>query len=228
MRLFETSSAFTAATRDSTAALEVREGRELRSAHYHTFSSQAAAHQHMHVLLQYRHYCRPCGISFESDNNLGMFTTASGLAHHLETGACPRAPQLNQAIGMDLDCLEPAFKFSGAQTEAVSLPERSWYTRMQAESRSVQRTKRRHTSSTIVVVVFYLASQLIRRQDHPCKHLSKQANSYASSMICRIDIFILRSTVINVSRLMMAFKHAKRESRMCIPTELVSLDYPQH
>ncbi|KAK2811853.1 hypothetical protein FQN50_001891 [Emmonsiellopsis sp. PD_5] len=80
------------------------------------FKSQAAADQHMVREAHYLNYCKPCNKRFISQNNLKMhlnskihrgstipcpfcnanYTTASGLSHHLESGSCPRAPQLNR------------------------------------------------------------------------------------------------------------------------------------
>ncbi|KAH7041524.1 uncharacterized protein B0I36DRAFT_392583 [Microdochium trichocladiopsis] len=61
-------------------------------------------------------YCRPCERYFQSDNSIRMhlnsrvhrganidcpfcdrsYTAATGVAHHLEAGSCPRAPNLNR------------------------------------------------------------------------------------------------------------------------------------
>ncbi|EGC48252.1 conserved hypothetical protein [Histoplasma capsulatum var. duboisii H88] len=63
----------------------------------------------------YKNYCEDCGIRFQNQNNLEMhfnskvhrglsavcpfcearYTSASDIAHHLERGSCPRAPNLN-------------------------------------------------------------------------------------------------------------------------------------
>ncbi|KAL3429118.1 hypothetical protein BDV09DRAFT_50967 [Aspergillus tetrazonus] len=81
-----------------------------------TFYTEEAAEQHMQSLGHYRYYCKKCDRRFQNENNLQMhlnsqihrgrnvqcpfckvrYTTASGLSHHLETGACPRAPSLNR------------------------------------------------------------------------------------------------------------------------------------
>ncbi|KAL5342499.1 hypothetical protein BJX70DRAFT_410019 [Aspergillus crustosus] len=80
------------------------------------FHTEAAADQHMSAFRHYRNYCRDCDRRFQNENNLRMhlnskihrgrqipcpfckafYTTASGLIHHLETGACPKAPSLNR------------------------------------------------------------------------------------------------------------------------------------
>ncbi|OJD10175.1 hypothetical protein ACJ73_09909 [Blastomyces percursus] len=80
------------------------------------FHTESAAEQHMRVKGHYKHYCGDCGIRFGNQNNLKMhlhskthqgsnvscpfcqtkYTTASGVAHHLERGSCPRAPNLNR------------------------------------------------------------------------------------------------------------------------------------
>ncbi|PGH08534.1 hypothetical protein GX51_01053 [Blastomyces parvus] len=80
------------------------------------FHTDNDAAQHMKAKGHYKHYCAPCGIRFQNQNNLNMhlrskvhqgsnvscpfcqtkYTTASGVAHHLERGACPRAPKLNR------------------------------------------------------------------------------------------------------------------------------------
>ncbi|OOQ90548.1 zinc finger protein [Penicillium brasilianum] len=81
------------------------------------FFSQAAADQHMNALGHYRNYCKDCDRHFDNENNLRMhrnskihrgtnvlcpfcktaFVTASGLVHHIESGACPQAPVLDRA-----------------------------------------------------------------------------------------------------------------------------------
>ncbi|OCL13649.1 hypothetical protein AOQ84DRAFT_282691 [Glonium stellatum] len=80
------------------------------------FHTQNAADQHMDALAHYKNYCKSCGLRFQNENNLRMhlnskihrgtnvpcpfcrvgYTSASGLTHHLETGACTRAPNLNR------------------------------------------------------------------------------------------------------------------------------------
>ncbi|RAL16078.1 C2H2-type zinc finger protein [Aspergillus homomorphus CBS 101889] len=80
------------------------------------FHTQGAANQHMAAKAHFKNYCSTCKIRFENENNLRMhlnskkhrgrnvlcpfckdaYTTASGLAHHLETGSCARAPHLNR------------------------------------------------------------------------------------------------------------------------------------
>ncbi|PYI00556.1 hypothetical protein BO78DRAFT_329737 [Aspergillus sclerotiicarbonarius CBS 121057] len=82
------------------------------------FFSERAAERHMQDMNHYRHYCRDCDRRFQNENNLRMhlnskihrgqnitcpfcktaFTTATGVAHHLERGSCPRAPSLNRKI----------------------------------------------------------------------------------------------------------------------------------
>ncbi|PLB36784.1 uncharacterized protein BDW47DRAFT_132590, partial [Aspergillus candidus] len=80
------------------------------------FHTQDAAGQHMTKNLHYKTYCPTCDRHFQNENNLKMhlrskthcgnsincpfcqsgFTTASGVVHHLETGSCRSAPQLNR------------------------------------------------------------------------------------------------------------------------------------
>ncbi|KAI7204270.1 hypothetical protein KC343_g7695 [Hortaea werneckii] len=69
-----------------------------------------------HMDEESHHYCKECDRYFQNSNNLQMhlhsrihrsasiecpfcksgYTTASGLSHHLETGSCRNAPQLNR------------------------------------------------------------------------------------------------------------------------------------
>ncbi|KAM4058336.1 zinc-finger double-stranded RNA-binding domain-containing protein [Hirsutella rhossiliensis] len=78
-----------------------------------TWPSQDACTEHEH---DDHLYCADCDRYFQSDNNLRMhlnsrvhrgltvlcpfcsrlFSTATGLTHHLETASCPKAPQLNR------------------------------------------------------------------------------------------------------------------------------------
>ncbi|KAF1828624.1 hypothetical protein BDW02DRAFT_511913 [Decorospora gaudefroyi] len=80
------------------------------------FHTQDAVHQHMREQAHYKNYCKRCGLGFQNKNNLQMhltskvhrgtnvlcpfckvgYTSASGLTHHFETGACPHAPKLNR------------------------------------------------------------------------------------------------------------------------------------
>ncbi|KAE8374513.1 putative zinc finger protein [Aspergillus bertholletiae] len=80
------------------------------------FCSWHAANQHMKSKGHFKNYCQACGRRFQSENNLRMhlnssihrgknvpcpfckahYTSASGLAHHLERGSCPGAPMLNR------------------------------------------------------------------------------------------------------------------------------------
>ncbi|KAB8259313.1 hypothetical protein BDV32DRAFT_59988 [Aspergillus pseudonomiae] len=80
------------------------------------FSTEQAAESHMKSKAHFKNYCRSCEIRFQSENDLRMhlnskihrgknvqcpfckanYTSASGLAHHLERGSCPRASTLNR------------------------------------------------------------------------------------------------------------------------------------
>ncbi|PYI34658.1 hypothetical protein BP00DRAFT_364355 [Aspergillus indologenus CBS 114.80] len=80
------------------------------------FHTQDAANQHMTANAHFKNYCPSCDRRFDNENNLQQHlrskihigqnmlcpfckkthTTASGLAHHLETGSCPRASHLNR------------------------------------------------------------------------------------------------------------------------------------
>ncbi|KAL3458072.1 hypothetical protein BJX64DRAFT_280130 [Aspergillus heterothallicus] len=80
------------------------------------FHCQALAEQHMKTMGHYGNYCKSCDRFFDNENNLRMhlissihrgsnitcpycltrYTTASGLTHHLETGSCSGAPQMNR------------------------------------------------------------------------------------------------------------------------------------
>lgn len=80
------------------------------------FRSMRAAEQHMAAKGHYRNYCRDCDRHFQNANNLKMhlnskvhrgtslscpfcaikYTSATGLTHHLERGACVKAPFLNR------------------------------------------------------------------------------------------------------------------------------------
>ncbi|OJJ43192.1 hypothetical protein ASPZODRAFT_74616 [Penicilliopsis zonata CBS 506.65] len=86
---------------------------ETCSTMWHT---QAQADQHMRHAGHYKNYCSACDRRFDNANNLKMhlnskvhrgtsincpfckagYTTASGLSHHLERGACPRAQHINR------------------------------------------------------------------------------------------------------------------------------------
>jgi DNA-directed RNA polymerase subunit RPC12/RpoP len=80
------------------------------------FHTQLSADQHMDARNHHkRHHCHDCSKSFQNENALRMhlsssthrgknvacpfcktaLTSASGLSHHLETGSCPRAPNIN-------------------------------------------------------------------------------------------------------------------------------------
>ncbi|KAF2844473.1 putative zinc finger protein, partial [Plenodomus tracheiphilus IPT5] len=81
------------------------------------FFSQRSVDQHMDALDHSKlHYCHHCSRNLQSENALRMvslnssihrsknvacpfckaaFTSASGLSHHLETGSCPRAKNIN-------------------------------------------------------------------------------------------------------------------------------------
>ncbi|BDD60218.1 hypothetical protein MPDQ_002813 [Monascus purpureus] len=80
------------------------------------FHTQGAADEHMEGLGHCKNYCRECRRGFMNENSLKMhlnsrihrgsnipcpfcktdFTTASGLAHHLERASCRQAPGLNR------------------------------------------------------------------------------------------------------------------------------------
>ncbi|OAX79326.1 hypothetical protein ACJ72_06357 [Emergomyces africanus] len=80
------------------------------------FNSLYAADQHMKAVAHFKNYCKDCNRTFQNANNLEMhlkskihlgnsipcpfcttkYTTASGVAHHLERGSCPHAPKLNR------------------------------------------------------------------------------------------------------------------------------------
>ncbi|KAF8251394.1 hypothetical protein K440DRAFT_647686 [Wilcoxina mikolae CBS 423.85] len=80
------------------------------------FTSQSAADRHMNLNGHWKHYCHDCERKFENANNLRMhlnsrthrgtsvtcpfckrsFVTASGVSHHLETGSCSHATNLNR------------------------------------------------------------------------------------------------------------------------------------
>ncbi|KAJ5917189.1 hypothetical protein N7466_010743 [Penicillium verhagenii] len=80
------------------------------------FGSQDAANQYMNDKDHWETYCVPCGRHFMNANNLHMhrnsrvhrgtnshcphcnaaFVTSSGVNHHLETGSCPNAPNMNR------------------------------------------------------------------------------------------------------------------------------------
>ncbi|EGC48988.1 conserved hypothetical protein [Histoplasma capsulatum var. duboisii H88] len=80
------------------------------------FYTQGQADKHMKANGHYKNYCGACDIRFSSPNALkmhlnskvhrgsnvscpfckGAYTSASGVSHHLERGACPRAPNLNR------------------------------------------------------------------------------------------------------------------------------------
>ncbi|KAF2477940.1 uncharacterized protein BDR25DRAFT_299678 [Lindgomyces ingoldianus] len=80
------------------------------------FYTQMSANQHMDACdHRRRYYCHDCSKTFQSENALKMhlnssthrgknvacpfckaaLTSASGLSHHLETGSCPRAKNVN-------------------------------------------------------------------------------------------------------------------------------------
>ncbi|KAI8631287.1 hypothetical protein F5Y19DRAFT_25785 [Xylariaceae sp. FL1651] len=79
----------------------------------HTRSTKDDIRQHE---VEAHYYCSECGREFQSLNNIkmhlnsrihrgtnldcpfckGSYTTAAGLAHHLESGSCPNAPNLNR------------------------------------------------------------------------------------------------------------------------------------
>ncbi|KAH8730373.1 zinc finger protein [Phaeosphaeriaceae sp. PMI808] len=81
-----------------------------------SFRTQKSVDQHMEALDHYkRHYCNDCNKAFQDGNSLKMhlnssihrgknitcpfckvdMTSASGLSHHLESGSCPRATNIN-------------------------------------------------------------------------------------------------------------------------------------
>ncbi|KAJ5482300.1 Zinc fingerC2H2 [Penicillium sp. IBT 31633x] len=80
------------------------------------FHTQRAANDHMEIQGHYKNYCSDCDRHFRNENCLRQhlnskthrgtnvacpfcrtgFVTATGVAHHLERGACPRAPMLNR------------------------------------------------------------------------------------------------------------------------------------
>ncbi|KAF1974899.1 hypothetical protein BU23DRAFT_92957 [Bimuria novae-zelandiae CBS 107.79] len=83
-----------------------------------TFETFQAARYHMDANNHWRnHWCRSCKRGFQNENNLRMhlnskvhkgdglgcpfcrraFTTATGIAHHLETGSCPNARNIDHA-----------------------------------------------------------------------------------------------------------------------------------
>lgn len=80
------------------------------------FFCENAVDNHMDSMDHWATYCAPCGRKFNNSNNLRMhrnssihrgtglncpfcqtaFVTASGASHHVETGSCPNAPNLNR------------------------------------------------------------------------------------------------------------------------------------
>ncbi|PYH96845.1 zinc finger protein [Aspergillus ellipticus CBS 707.79] len=80
------------------------------------FYTEGEAEQHMRKKNHFKNYCSSCDRHFQNENNLRMhlnsnihrgqnivcpfcrrgFTAASGLSHHLETGSCPQASNLNR------------------------------------------------------------------------------------------------------------------------------------
>ncbi|EEH38894.2 hypothetical protein PAAG_01356 [Paracoccidioides lutzii Pb01] len=79
------------------------------------FHREQDADQHMSQLGHYKHYCTSCRQRFQNENNLrmhlnskihrpatvscpccGILSSATGVAHHLERGACPHARRLNR------------------------------------------------------------------------------------------------------------------------------------
>ncbi|PKY06020.1 hypothetical protein P168DRAFT_296299 [Aspergillus campestris IBT 28561] len=80
------------------------------------FRTQDAVDKHMAAKGHYKNYCQECRRHFNNENNLKIhlnsrihrgsslacpfcnngYTTASGVAHHLETGSCSRAPKMNR------------------------------------------------------------------------------------------------------------------------------------
>ncbi|EED21400.1 zinc finger protein, putative [Talaromyces stipitatus ATCC 10500] len=80
------------------------------------FFSESAAQKHMTATGHFENYCKDCKRKFINENNLRMhlnskihrgsqipcpfckvnYTSASGLTHHLERGACQNAPFLNR------------------------------------------------------------------------------------------------------------------------------------
>ncbi|USW55679.1 Putative Zinc finger C2H2-type [Septoria linicola] len=83
------------------------------------FYTPQQARSHMDQTNHWRvHWCAPCQRGFQNANNLKMHlngsahransiacpfckklhTTASGIVHHVETGSCPRAPNVNREI----------------------------------------------------------------------------------------------------------------------------------
>ncbi|KAK8237628.1 putative zinc finger protein [Phyllosticta capitalensis] len=83
---------------------------------YRTFNTYRGRFDHMKALDHFQTYCVDCDRNFMNGNNLDQhlksrihrganvgcpfckrgFTTASGVSHHLETGSCPRAPNVNR------------------------------------------------------------------------------------------------------------------------------------
>ncbi|KAJ5618716.1 hypothetical protein N7528_006827 [Penicillium herquei] len=80
------------------------------------FASNHALQNHMAAKRHWKNYCKSCDRQFQNENNLRAhlnskvhrgtnmkcpfcltgFVTASGVSHHLETGSCPKAPNLNR------------------------------------------------------------------------------------------------------------------------------------
>ncbi|EFR04358.1 hypothetical protein MGYG_07366 [Nannizzia gypsea CBS 118893] len=80
------------------------------------YISETAVQRHMKKAEHYKYYCKACEKAFQNQNNLNMhlkskvhigngvkcpfcktgYTTASGLAHHLERASCPKAPNMNR------------------------------------------------------------------------------------------------------------------------------------
>ncbi|KAJ5949262.1 hypothetical protein N7454_000846, partial [Penicillium verhagenii] len=80
------------------------------------FATKSLVDQHMDSYGHWEHYCEPCSRKFNSEANLrahknsrlhrgtgiscpfcnASFVTLSGVSHHVETGSCPNAPNLNR------------------------------------------------------------------------------------------------------------------------------------
>ncbi|PYH80884.1 hypothetical protein BO82DRAFT_384113 [Aspergillus uvarum CBS 121591] len=102
------------------------------------FYTQDAANRHMTAKTHFSNYCPSCDRWFQNENNLQQhlrskihlgqnilcpfckktFTTASGVAHHLETGSCTCAPHLNRESIHDLvRCLDKQGKITNKLLE---------------------------------------------------------------------------------------------------------------
>ncbi|KAK2861159.1 hypothetical protein FQN49_004485 [Arthroderma sp. PD_2] len=112
------------------------------------YRSRDDAIQHMEDYWHYNLYCDPCDRTFQNQNNLKMhltskvhrggsvrcpfcgggFTTASGLVHHLERAACPRAPNMNrETILRKIREIDPHSRVANRQIDWRNEEDRMWY-----------------------------------------------------------------------------------------------------